>query len=87
MSAFLAYRVDTEGWRAFHRPVYYSFGSLSTERCELMRNRLAGIFPRFTSELYGGLHHFNPSMTAEPERVAAALRELWSTAPGTVSGR
>lgn len=81
MSAFVAYRVDTEGWRHFDGPVHYSFGSLSTERCEWMRGRLAGIFPHFTSELYEGLHHFNPSMTAEPQRVAAALRKLWSTAP------
>jgi pimeloyl-ACP methyl ester carboxylesterase len=81
MSAFLAYRVDTEGWRNFENPVYYSFGSLSTERCDWMRDRLARMFPHLTSELYQGLHHFNPSMTAEPQRVAAALRKLWSTAP------
>lgn len=77
-SVFMTHRVDRRRWRDFAGPVYYSYGSLSAESCELMRDRLAGLFPDFTSELFEGLHHFNTSHTAEPERVAAALRKLWA---------
>lgn len=81
-AAFLDHRVDRERWRGFAGPVYYSHGSLSAESCALMRDRLAGVFPDFTSELFEGLHHFNTSHVAEPQRVAAALRRLWARAPG-----
>lgn len=80
-SAFLAYQLDPERRRKFEGPVYYSYGSLSAESWEQMRDRLAKFFPDFTSELYEGLHGFNTSHVAEPERVAAALRRLWSRVP------
>lgn len=79
-TAFRACRVRREAWRAFSGPVYYSYGSLSAVGCELMRDRLASYFPDFTSERYEGLHHFHTSHMAEPDRVAAALRALWSRA-------
>ncbi len=89
--ALLAYRLDPQRWRKFGGPVYYSYGSLSAESFELMRDRLAKFFPHFTSELYEGLQHFNTSHVAEPERVAAALRKLWhragKRAPGASPGR
>lgn len=80
-SAFLRYRLDPELWRKFEGPVYYSYGSLSSERSTHMRDRLASFFPKFTSEVYEGLHGFNTSHVAEPERVAAVLHSLWSRAP------
>lgn len=78
MSAFLEYRLDAERWRNFKGPVYYSYGSLSADYTERMRDRLATFFPDFSYEAYEGLHGFNPSQTAEPRRAAAALRSLWS---------
>ncbi len=81
MSAFPNYQIAQENWQTYAGPVYYSYGSLSAEAWEQMRNRLANLFPHFTSEVYQGLHGFNPSHVAEPERAAAALRKLWSGEP------
>ncbi len=86
-TVFLKHRVDRERWRDFDGPVYYSYGSLSADSCELMRDRLSTFFAHFTSELYEGLHHFNTSHAAQPERVAAALRRLWSSVPGRPDAR
>jgi pimeloyl-ACP methyl ester carboxylesterase len=63
---------------AFGGPVYYSFGSQTNPVWQEMRARLASVFPNFTSEEYDGLHHLNTSHVAEPARVAAALRRVWS---------
>ncbi len=71
--------VPVERLKAFDRPVYYSYGSLSNETWERKAKRLAGLFPNFTVELYEGLSHLNTSHAAEPERVAAALRRLWGS--------
>lgn len=62
-------------------PSANSYGSLSAEYTERMRDRLARFFPDFTSEVYGGLPGFNPSHMAKPERVADALHRLWSRVP------
>jgi pimeloyl-ACP methyl ester carboxylesterase len=67
----------------FERPVYYSYGSLSNETWERMAERLSGVFPNVTVDRYEGLSHLNTSHIAEPERVAAALRRLWASAPST----
>ncbi len=75
-----AYRVDPSRYRAFERPVYFSYGSLTHPRWEAMRARLEALFPDFTSELYEGLHHLNTSHQAQPARVADALRKLWGRA-------
>ncbi len=78
--ALLRYRLEPERLRAFGRPVYYSHGSLSHPRWAAMRERLAGVFPDFTPELYEGIHHLETSHQREPARVAAALRRLWDRA-------
>jgi pimeloyl-ACP methyl ester carboxylesterase len=74
------YRIDEGGLRAFARPVYYSYGSLSNVRWEAMATRLETLFPDCTVERYDGLHHLNTSHQVEPQRVAAALRQLWARA-------
>ncbi len=78
--ALWRYRLAPERLRGFGRPVYYSHGSLSHPRWAAMRDRLARVFPDFTSDLYEGVHHLNTSHQREPARVAAALRQLWSRA-------
>jgi pimeloyl-ACP methyl ester carboxylesterase len=78
--ALLRYRLSPERLRTFDRPVYYSYGSLSHPRWSAMRDRLAGIFPDFNSELYEGFHHLETSHQRAPARVAASLRRLWSRA-------
>jgi pimeloyl-ACP methyl ester carboxylesterase len=78
--AMLHYRLATERLRGFDRPVYYSHGSLSHPRWAAMPERLASVFPDFTSELFEGIHHLQTSHQREPERVAAALRRLWNRA-------
>ena len=70
--------IDPDQLRSFTRPVYYSLGSRSADIWEARRQRLADLFPNFTSELYEGLHHLNTSHVAEPSRVAASLRKLWN---------
>ena len=76
------YHVDGDRLRAFDRPVYMSYGGLSSERWETMGARLAGLFPDCTVERYEGCHHLNTSHQAEPERVAGALKQLWSRSEG-----
>lgn len=78
--ALLRYQLRPERLRAFSWPVYYSHGSLSHPRWAAMRDRLAGVFPDFTSDLYEGIHHLNTSHQREPARVVSALRRLWSRA-------
>lgn len=80
--ALAEHRVDHARLRAFARPVYYSYGSLSNERWEAMAARLPGVFADCTVERYEGLHHMNTSHIAEPQRVAGALRDLWRRAEG-----
>jgi hypothetical protein len=38
------------------------------------------VFPNFTLEVFEERHHFDPPHRAEPERLAASLRELWARA-------
>ena len=73
-------RLAPERLRGFGRPVYYSHGSLSHPRWAAMAERLAGVFPDFTAELYESIHHLETSHQREPARVAAALRRLWERA-------
>ena len=84
IDAFVAglsrYRLTPERLRAFDRPVYYSYGSLSHPRWLAMRDRLASIFSDFTPDLYEGFHHLETSHQRAPARVAAALCRLWSRA-------
>lgn len=71
--------VPVESLKAFGRPVYYSYNSLSNETWGRKAERLGELFPNMTVELYDGLSHLNSSHAAEPERVAAALRRLWDS--------
>jgi hypothetical protein len=87
IQAFIAaarrYRVEPDAYRRFPAPVYFSMGSRSHPRWIGIRERLAGLFPDFTADLYHGLHHLNTSHQAQPERVAASLRRLWARAERT----
>ncbi len=61
----------------FDGPVYFSHGSLSNPIWLGIRDRLAARFANFTAEEYEGLHHLNTSHAAQPDRVAASLRNVW----------
>jgi len=74
------HRVVPDSYRAFEAPVYFSRGSRSHPRWAAMQQRLADVFPDFTAEVYEGLHHLNSSHQAQPARVAASLRTLWTRA-------
>jgi pimeloyl-ACP methyl ester carboxylesterase len=80
IGALRAHHVAGDDYRAFDKPVYYSWGSLTHPRWRSMEERLSKLFPNFRSEMYEGLHHLNTSHTAEPQRVAARLTELWKRA-------
>jgi len=77
MDAIIRFRLDPEQLRRFDRPVYFSYGSLSSSDWQEMRDRLAARFPDFTADLYEGASHLNTSHQQNPARVAAALRLLW----------
>jgi pimeloyl-ACP methyl ester carboxylesterase len=77
-AAIERFAVSPEQLRAFDRPVYSSYGSLTHPGYIETSHRLAALFPDFTAEEYEGLHHFRTSHAAEPERVAGALRKLWA---------
>ena len=77
------YRVDESRLRAFRGPVYVSYGSLSSARWETMAERLVKTFADCIVERYEGLHHLHTGHQAEPERVAAALQQLWQRASPT----
>jgi pimeloyl-ACP methyl ester carboxylesterase len=80
IAATRGYRVEGDAYRRFTAPVYFSMGSRTHPRWTGMRDRLAEVFPDFTVEVYEGLHHLDTSHQAQPERVAAALRRLWTRA-------
>lgn len=78
--AMRSHHVEPDAYGRFSAPVYFSRGSLTHPRWELMEKRLSTLFPRFSSEVFEGLHHLNTSHQAEPERVAARLRAFWRLA-------
>jgi pimeloyl-ACP methyl ester carboxylesterase len=80
-------QVDDSAFRRFAGPVYFSYGSLSNVRWELMADRLAVVFRDIEVERYEGLHHLNTSHAAEPVRVAAALQRLWLRAETNAAER
>lgn len=80
IEALRAHHVTEEDYRAFEKPVYFTWGSLTHERWTSMERRLSKLFPNFSSEMFEGLHHLNTSHTAEPQRVAARLATLWQRA-------
>jgi pimeloyl-ACP methyl ester carboxylesterase len=73
--------LDLDALRAFDRPVWFALGGLSHPDLYVpMRDRLAAVFPDFSSEVYAERHHFDPPHRIEPARVAADLRSLWARA-------
>jgi pimeloyl-ACP methyl ester carboxylesterase len=77
IEALRAHHVTEEDYRAFEKPVYFTWGSLTHQRWRSMERRLSKLFPNFSSEMFDGLHHLNTSHSAEPQRVAARLTTLW----------
>ena len=80
IEALRAHHVTEDAYRAFDKPVYFTWGSLTHPRWRPMERRLSQLFPSFSSEMFEGLHHLNTSHTAEPQRVAARLAALWQRA-------
>jgi pimeloyl-ACP methyl ester carboxylesterase len=85
LATFLSSDMDLDALRKFERPVWYALGGLShPDYYARMADRLAGVFPDFTVEVFPDRHHFDPPHRIEPHRVAASLRALWSRAEGPV---
>jgi pimeloyl-ACP methyl ester carboxylesterase len=79
IGAFARSELDLDALRRFHRPVYYALGGLSNpDQYAKIAERLAGVFPDFTLEVFEELHHFDPPHRAQPDRLAASLRALWT---------
>lgn len=78
---FLRSDLNLDALSRFDRPVSFALGGRSNpDYYARMADRLAGVFPDFTIERFPDRHHFDPPHRIEPERVAAALRALWSRA-------
>ena len=76
--------LDPGALRRFDRPVLFILGGRShPDYFARMAQRLAGVFPDFTLEVFPDRHHFDPPHRAESARVAALLRSLWSRAEGS----
>jgi len=80
IEALRAHHLTEEDYRAFDKPVYFTWGSMTHQRWRSMEHRLSKLFPNFSSEMFEGLHHLNTSHTAEPQRVAERLAILWRRA-------
>ena len=81
VSAFSAGELDMDALRRFRAPVYFALGGLSNPDQYLkIAERLAGVFDDFTLETFEQRHHLDPPHRAEPERLAASLRDLWARA-------
>lgn len=81
MAAFDAYEPDFDVLRRFDRPVYFALGGRGNpDLYARMAERLAGVFPDFTLDVFEDRHHFDPPHRVEPARLAVALRELWTRA-------
>ncbi|MSQ36900.1 MAG: alpha/beta fold hydrolase [Chloroflexi bacterium] len=75
--AIRQHRIPRDRYAAYRGPVLYLYGSLSNQRWERMRERLARTFSDLMAERFAGLHHLNPPHVAEPARVARLLRTHW----------
>jgi pimeloyl-ACP methyl ester carboxylesterase len=81
IDAFDRAELDLEALRAFEAPVYFALGGRSNpDYYGRMAERLAAIFPDFTSETFADRHHFDPPHRNEPERLANSLLALWRRA-------
>lgn len=84
LQTFLGSDIDLMALRTFDQPVWYALGGRSKPNYfALMAERLAGVFPDFTVEIFPDRHHFDPPHRMEPARVAASLRSLWARAEHT----
>ncbi len=67
--------------RGLRAPVYFALGGRSNpDHYAKIAERLAGVFPDFTLEVFEECHHFEPPHRVEPERLASSLRGLWTRA-------
>jgi pimeloyl-ACP methyl ester carboxylesterase len=81
LRAFSAGDLELDALRRFQHPVYFALGGLSNpDYFAMMAQRLEGVFPDFTLEVFEERHHFDPPHRIEPERLAASLRGLWARA-------
>jgi pimeloyl-ACP methyl ester carboxylesterase len=81
MRTFKTYDLDREALRRFDRPVYFALGGLSNlDQFGEIGQRLGGVFPEFTLEVFDERHHFDPPHRNEPELLANSLRALWQRA-------
>jgi len=78
LRAFDAFEPDWDGLRRFDRPVYFTLGRRSNpDLFGRIAERLAGVFPDFTLDVFEDRHHFDPPHRIEPARLATALRDVW----------
>jgi len=84
LQAFNTYDLARGNLAAFAKPVLFVLGGMSSPD-EQGDNaaRLSRVFPDFRLEVFPDRHHFDPPHRAEPERVAALLREHWARAERT----
>ena len=79
--AFRAGELDVDALRGLQAPVYFALGGLSNpDQYAKIAERLVGVSPDFTVEVFEGCHHFEPPHRVEPERLASSLRGLWARA-------
>ena len=87
MDAFDGGDLDTDGLRAFDRPVYFALGGRSNpDYYGQIAERLEALFPDFTIETFPERHHFDPPHRIEPERLADSLLAHWQRADATRTG-
>jgi pimeloyl-ACP methyl ester carboxylesterase len=85
--SFRDFEPDWTALRGFTRPVYYALGGRSNQDLfGRIADRLAGVFPDFTLEVFADRHHFDPPHRIEPARLAASLRGLWTRAEAGEGG-
>jgi pimeloyl-ACP methyl ester carboxylesterase len=81
LRTFYASDLDLATIRRFDRPVLFLLGGRShPDYYARMAERLGGVFPDFSVEVFPDRHHFDPPHRIEPARVAASLRSLWARA-------
>ncbi|HET6829722.1 MAG TPA: alpha/beta hydrolase [Solirubrobacterales bacterium] len=87
IASFLAGSLDVDSLGRLRCPVYFALGGLSNpDHYAKIAERLAAALSDFTLEVFEMRHHFDPPHRAEPERLAASLRDLWARAATTPPG-
>jgi pimeloyl-ACP methyl ester carboxylesterase len=81
IEAFKAGEFEIDALRRLEVPVYFALGGLSNgDQYAKIAERLAGVFPDFTLEVFQERHHFDPPHRTEPARLASSLRAIWDRA-------